>query len=471
MLFHTWEFAAFFLVVYAVFLLVRRNNPLMLAWLAAASYFFYGRWNPCYVALLGFSTVMNWAIGLRMERSTRKKRWLWLSVLGNLFFLGFFKYSEFAVENINALLARLGAGAVLGNPAQQAMQALDIPYILPVGISFYTFLAMSYTFDLYRGEISAERNLLRFAAFQSFFPLLLSGPIERAKNLIPQLRRPRPVGRNDLAGGLSLFLVGWFKKAALADYLTLYVDRIYGNPDQFQSPALILATIAFAWQIYFDFSGYTDMARGVARLMGFDLMLNFNNPYVSTGLGEFWNRWHISLSSWFKDYVYIPLGGNRGTKFQTYRNMVVTMVISGVWHGAAWGFVLWGALHALGRVLTRGLERTAFYRDRTPKFAKQLGIFAFVTFAWIFFRGQTWEKSWAVLSGIFTSGWGDPQAPVLMLLMVLAVWIYQFLYSEGPRTRALLETAPLRVGLAAAMLAYLMVVAPGGAQKFIYFQF
>lgn len=304
------------------------------------------------------------------------------------------------------------------------MQFLDIPCLLPVGISFYTFQAMSYILDLYRGQVPAERLLLRFAAFVSYFPLLLSGPIQRARDLIPQLREPRTVTRRDLADGLSQFLVGFFRKAALADYLTLYVDKVYGNPDQFQAPALVLSTFAFAWQIYFDFSGYTDMARGVAQLMGFNLKLNFNTPYVSASLGEFWNRWHISLLTWFKDYIYIPLGGNRGTKFQTYRNMVRTMVISGVWHGAAWGFVLWGALHALGRVLTRELERTAFYGDRIPDAVKQAGVFAFATFAWIFFRAETGEKSWLFISRMFTSGWGDPQMPVLMLLMIAAVWAY-----------------------------------------------
>jgi D-alanyl-lipoteichoic acid acyltransferase DltB (MBOAT superfamily) len=350
------------------------------------------------------------------------------------------------------------------------MQALDIPYAFPVGISFFTFRSLSYTLDVYRGEIPVERNLIRYAVFVSLFPQLAAGPIDRARSLIPQLHGTLPIARQDVTDGLSHFLVGFFKKAALADALGLYVDKVYGNPDQFQAPALLMATFAFSWQIYFDFSGYTDMARGVARMMGFRLALNFNNPYAATGLGEFWGRWHISLSTWFRDYVYIPLGGNRGTKLGTYRNMILTMVISGVWHGPAWGFILWGALHALGRVVTRELERTAFYRDRVPRFVKQIGTFAFVTFAWIFFRGQSWEKSWLILSGIFTSGWADPQFPILMLLMILAAWAYQFLHEGGPKIRALLELTPVRLGLAAAMLVYLMVFAQG-AQRFIYQQF
>jgi alginate O-acetyltransferase complex protein AlgI len=232
-----------------------------------------------------------------------------------------------------------------------------------------------------------------------------------------------------------------------------------------------MATFAFAWQIYVDFSGYTDMARGIAYVMGFRLMLNFNNPYVATGLGDFWNRWHISLSTWFKDYVYFPLGGNRGGKWFTYRNMVATMLISGVWHGAAWGYIIWGALHAVGRVVTRELEQTAFYRDRVPKLVKQLGVFAFVSFTWIFFRGQTWGQSWLVLSRIFTTGWVNPEFPAFALVLILAIWIYQFLYtSEGPGKR-FVEWAPVRVGLALGMLAYLAVVAQPGSQQFIYFQF
>jgi D-alanyl-lipoteichoic acid acyltransferase DltB (MBOAT superfamily) len=351
------------------------------------------------------------------------------------------------------------------------MTGAGLQYLLPVGISFFTFQSMSYTIDVYRGQIPVERSLVRFAAFVSLFPQLVAGPIERASNLLPQLHGTRAISRDDITQGLSHFLVGLFKKVALADYLALYADKVYGDPGAHGAPALLLATFAFAWQIYFDFSGYTDMARGVARMMGFRLMLNFNNPYVATGLGDFWDRWHISLSTWFKDYVYFPLGGNRGTKWRTYRNMVATMLISGVWHGAAWGFVIWGALHALGRVVTRELERTAFYRFRVPTLAKQLGVFAFVCLTWIFFRGQTWERSWLVLSRIFTAEWTDPRFPLVMLVMVLAVWVYQFLHDSGPRTRAVLEFAPVRVGLAAAMIAYLMVFAQAGNQQFIYFQF
>jgi D-alanyl-lipoteichoic acid acyltransferase DltB (MBOAT superfamily) len=305
----------------------------------------------------------------------------------------------------------------------------------------------------------------------SLFPQLVAGPIERASNLLPQLQKAPRITGEHLAGGASQFLVGLFKKVALADYLALYVDKVYGDPASFPSGALVLATIAFAWQIYFDFSGYTDMARGIGHAMGFRFMKNFDNPYVATGLGDFWNRWHISLSSWFKDYLYFPLGGNRKGKLATYRNMFVTMIVSGIWHGAAWTFVIWGALHAVGRVLTRELEGTSVWTRRVPRLLKQVLVFTFVSFAWVFFRARSLDDAWTVLTRIFTTGWGDPQFPLLAAALIGAVWGYQLLYTSGVRMKALLEAAPARVGLAALMLVYLAVFAQPSLQAFIYFQF
>jgi alginate O-acetyltransferase complex protein AlgI len=231
----------------------------------------------------------------------------------------------------------------------------------------------------------------------------------------------------------------------------------------------MLATFLFCWQIYFDFSGYTDMARGVARMMGFRLMLNFNNPYLATGLGDFWSRWHISLSSWFKDYVYIPLGGNRRGKFNTYKNMFLTMVISGLWHGAAWTFVIWGAVHALGRFCTRELERTPFYREKVPKILKQLFVFVFVTFAWIFFRAESIGDAWTIVMGIFTSGFTVPRCPVLALALIFVVWLYQFAYES--KLKWLLELRAVRICAIILMILYLTLFAPSSRQPFIYLQF
>jgi len=476
MLFHTWIFAAFFLLVWPVYLAVRRTR-LRDGWLLGASYVFYGWWNPLYLVLIVRCTVFDYVAVRLMARTTRprlRKLWLALSVACNLAVLGVFKYGRFLTDNLNDLLASAGI--------QYALPAPGV--LLPVGISFYTFQSMSYTIDYYRGRIDAEPSLVRFATFVALFPQLVAGPIERASNLLPQLRTPREIHGRDLADGLSMFVVGLFKKVALADYLALYVDRVYDAPEQYRSAALIAATVAFGWQIYFDFSGYTDMARGIGRFMGFRLMLNFRNPYLAAGLGEFWQRWHVSLSTWFRDYVYIPLGGNRGGTFRTYRNMVLTMLVSGLWHGAAWTFVIWGALHAAGRVLTRRLETTDFYNRTLPKPVRQLLVFAFVTFTWIFFRAHSLGDAWLIVTRIFSTGWADPRFPLLAAALIAAVWAYQIAFESGGltwrfgsgrtwtfRPGRLVRLAPVRVAIVVLMILYLaMVPAPGG-QPFIYFQF
>ena len=458
MLFHTWIFVLFFLLFYPVYLAVK-GTRLRDPWVLAASYVFYGWWNPFYLLLITYSTVVDYFAVLRMAKSSRRKLWLALAVGNNLCLLSLFKYAGFVVRNLNALLDALGADYFIPDPG----------WLLPVGISFYTFQSMSYTIDCYRGRIQPEGSFFRFATFVSLFPQLVAGPIQRASSLLPQLRRPTRISVSDVTDGLSLFLVGLFKKLALADYLAVYVDHVYASPADHQAPALLLATFAFGWQIYFDFSGYTDMARGIARMLGFRLMVNFNHPYLATSLGDFWNRWHISLSTWFKDYVYVPLGGNRHGKFNTYKNMFLTMVISGVWHGAAWRFVIWGTLHALGRVLTRELEATAFYRERIPRMVKQALVFAFVTFAWIFFRARSLDDAWLIVTGIFSSSWTDPAFPVLALGLVLLVWAYQFIYES--KAAGTLRLAPVRVGLAVLMILYLAVVPGSKGQPFYYFQF
>jgi D-alanyl-lipoteichoic acid acyltransferase DltB (MBOAT superfamily) len=501
MLFHTWLFFLFFLIVYPVYLIVRKNNRPMIIWLMIASYTFYGWWNTTfykgplstllyhlivnpYLLLLFSTSAIDYLMVLFMERSQSqriRKLWLIISLVSNFGFLGYFKYSGFFTENINVLLMRLGASWQLPNPVvypNAFLGLLGAPrdwffenVVLPIGISFHTFQSMSYTIDAYRGKIETERSFLRFLTFVSFFPQLVAGPIERASNLLPQLQKTPTISRQDITEGLSLFLVGFFKKVALADYLAKYVDRVYDSPGQFDASALLVGTVAFGWQIYFDFSGYTDMARGIARVMGFKLMLNFNNPYAATGLGDFWARWHISLSTWFKDYLYFPLGGNRRGKLRTYFNMFVTMVISGVWHGAAWTYVVWGALHAIGRCSTRELEQSSFYRQRVPKIVKQVWVFAFVTLTWVFFRAQSLPDAWLVIRRIFTAGWTDPRFPAMLAVLVLAVWAYQLLFSSRARLRGVLEWAPVRVVLVILMIVYLAVIAQPSTKQFIYFQF
>ena len=533
MLFHTWIFFLFMLVVVPGFLLLRKTR-LWIPWLLLASYVFYGWWNPYYLILVAYSTALDFILvalmdhcpldrpkvtlcerlahprfddtvlkiafavsalgtlgflgmavaGLPTLRPTMavltlifalmavgaffasRAVWLGVSIVNNLAILLFFKYAQFLVENGNALLARLHLAATLPDPA--TLMPFGAAYVLPVGISFFTFQSMSYSIDFYRGRVHRERDFIRFAAFVSFFPQLMAGPIERASHLLPQFYEFPKITSRDLTDGLSLFLVGLFKKLALANYLSYYVERVYDNPKAYGAPALVMATVAFAWQIFFDFSGYTDMARGIAKAMGFQLMLNFNNPYLATGLGDFWARWHISLSTWFRDYLYIPLGGNKEGLFKTYRNLFLTFFISGIWHGAAWTFVIWGLLHAFGILVTRELERTPFYRDRVPRLLKQLGVFAFVCFAWIFFRASSLPEALLIVQRIFTAGWVDPEMPLLMIAIVAVIWLYQMAYEST--LRPWLQTDFARVGGAVAMILYLFLCSSGGG-AFIYFQF
>jgi alginate O-acetyltransferase complex protein AlgI len=458
MLFQTWSFALFFLIVYPLYLILKRTR-FGLVWLLVASYFFYGCFNPLYLILIAYSTVIDYTVVRIMDKSRHRKLWLSVSIINNLSLLSFFKYGQFITDNINLFLSSVHIPYALPSPG----------LLLPVGISFYILQSMSYTIDFYRGNIEKETSFIRYATFVSFFPQLVAGPIERARHLLPQLHEQPPISVRDITDGLSLFVVGFFKKVALADYLALYVDKVYDAPGQFHSPALILATFLFSWQIYFDFSGYTDMARGLARMMGYRLMLNFNNPYMSTSLGEFWTRWHISLSSWFKDYVYIPLGGNRKGKFNTYRNMFLTMVISGLWHGAAWTFIIWGLVHALGRFCTRELERTSFYQEKIPKLAKQLSVYLFVTFTWIFFRANNISEAWVILKRIFSFVFTNPYCPLLALIFILTAWLYQFVFES--KMKRILEPRFVRVGVVLFIILYLAVFAPSSAKPFIYFRF
>jgi alginate O-acetyltransferase complex protein AlgI len=458
MLFQTWSFLIFFLLAYPLYLLVK-GTRLRLPFLLVVSYVFYAWLDPWYLIPIIYASIVDYFVIAAMARSQRKGLWLFASMANSLILLSVFKYGGFITGNVNALLSGLGLSYAIAAPGR----------LLPAGLSFFLFQSMGYVIDCYRGTVERERDFIAHATFVAFFPRLLAGPIERADNLMPQLRETPRIKVDDFAEGLSLFVVGLFKKIALADYLALYVGKVYAAPGEFQSPALLLATFLFAWQIYFDFSGYTDMARGVARMLGIRLMLNFNNPYLATSLGEFWGRWHISLSSWFKDYVYIPLGGNRKGRFSTYRNIFLTMVLSGLWHGAAWTFVLWGAVHAIGRLATREMERTRFYQEKVPRFAKQIFVFAIVAFAWIFFRAESVSDAWLIVARIFTGGVANPYCPLLALGLIAGVWCYQYVFES--RLRSLLESKAVRVGLVVFMLAFLAIFNPSSEQAFIYMQF
>jgi len=458
MLFQTWPFFIFFAVVYGGYLFIK-GTRLRLPWLLVSSYVFYAWLGPIYLIPLAYATIVDYLVTGRMIKSRRPRTWLTVSIANNLSVLILFKYVGFIADNINVLLSSLGTSYVIAPPG----------FLLPAGLSFYLLQSIGYTIDVYRGHTKRETNFLAYATFVSFFPRLLAGPIERANHLLPQLHDNPRVTLRDFTDGLSIFVVGYFKKVALADYLALYVTKVYDAPEQFQAPALLLATFLFAWQIYFDFSGYTDMARGVARMMGIRLMRNFDNPYLAVSMGDFWKRWHISLSSWFRDYVYIPLGGNRRGTFATYRNVFMAMVLSGLWHGAAWTFVLWGVIHALGNFTTRELERTSFYVCKLPTVVKQLFVFVLVTFAWIFFRAHSIGDAWTILAKIFTSGSANPAAPLWALALIAGVWCYQWLFES--RLRWLLELAAVRMLLVLSMLAYMVLTVRAQGQPFVYMQF
>lgn len=330
MVFNSLEFAVFLAIVFPLYLVLpRRGQNLMLL---AASYVFYGMWDWRFLGLLIASTAVDFLCGLAIDREQReahRRRWLWLSVAVNLSFLGFFKYFDFFAESLQRLLASLGIDAGLST----------LGIYLPVGISFYTFQSMSYTIDVYRRQLPATRHPLDFALYVAFFPQLVAGPILRASYFMAQVLSPRRVTAEGVSEGTWLIFFGLFKKVFIADNLAPIVERIYAAPGEFSGPHVIIGIYAFAWQIYCDFSGYSDIARGLGKIMGFDIRLNFNLPYFARDPTDFWNRWHISLSLWLRDYLFNPLGGNRR---RTLRNLVITMGLGGLWHGAAWHFVAWG---------------------------------------------------------------------------------------------------------------------------------
>lgn len=395
MLFNSIEYLLFLPIVFLSYWVLGKRLYLQNALLLLASYFFYGWWSLSFLGLLILSTTLDFFYGFGVHSENRKKAklFLWLSIVNNLGILAVFKYYNFF-----AIQFQLAASSI----------GLDIPIhllnvILPVGISFYTFHGMSYVFDIYYQRQKPIRSILDYALFVGFFPLLVAGPIERAHHLLPQVQKPRELNYHQLIQGCRLMLWGFFKKVFIADNLAEVVDKIYANADQYNSYTLLLGMLAFSFQIYCDFSGYTDIALGTAKLFGFELLSNFKFPYFSRDLAEFWRRWHISLSSWFRDYLYIPLGGSKNGKLQTIRNIFIIFIVSGFWHGASWNFIVWGGLHACGFLPILLLNKNRIYVHETvaynrnyPNLKEILQIsstFIFVSFAWIFFRASTLNEA------------------------------------------------------------------------------
>lgn len=458
MLFNTWSFVLFFVCFAAGFYLLRKRATGRLVWLLAGSYFFYGFLDIRFLLPLMVTTVVDYFSGKGIARGKHPRLFLALSLIVDIGILCTFKYLNFFLENIQALC----------DWAQWDAAMPEWELLLPIGISFYTFQSLSYVLGVYGKKQRVENNLLRYAAFVAMFPQLLAGPIERGRNILPQLRHTPLIREQEICDGLSLFITGLFKKTVMADMLAVYVGMVYGDVQSFSSASVCLAAFFYSWQIYFDFSGYSDMARGVGRMLGFRLMLNFDNPYTALDVREFWKKWHISLSSWFKDHVYIPLGGGRCVKYRVWWNVMVTMVVSGLWHGAAWNFIIWGALNGLGAVISPRTDKSSWY-SRIPRIIRQLATFIFITVTWVFFRLGTTEEACQVLRRCVSGASGTTVVPLIPLIMLFAVWIWQLFYDSGKRR--LLENSVVKCIALSAMLILVFLLSGGGHEQFIYFQF
>jgi len=472
LLFPTATFAIFFLIVLPLSWLTMPWPHRWRPFIVIASYVFYSWWDWRFVFLLAGCTVWNQVLAVRIWRTpdrSRRKALLFLALAGDLGVLGYFKYYDFFVSSTDNMATVVG---------------LDLPFslktiVLPVGISFFTFMAISYVVDAYRGDFQPT-TLEKFAVYLSFFPHLVAGPIVRPGELIPQLETPRDPRRVDTSRAFYLIATGLFKKVVIANYLaSSIVDQVFAAPGQHSSLEILIAVYAYAVQIYADFSGYTDIAIGIALLLGFSFPQNFDSPYAAVSVQDFWRRWHMTLSRWLRDYVYIPLGGNRRGSVATYRNLMLTMLIGGLWHGAAWTFVVWGGLHGAA------LAGERWWRERSdaaapratgwPLWRARILTFHFVCLAWIFFRSDSFASAWDMIEGLFTQ-WGRPSPLVTSgVLLALAVGIgSQYLPARVPRIlMARFSRLPVLAQATVLALALMLtsVLGPEGVAPFIYFQF
>lgn len=431
MLFNSFNFAIFLPIIFFVYWYVtQRNLTLQNTFLLLASYFFYACWDWRFLFLLIFSTLLDYFTGLKMADSSgikEKKFWLWLSIAVNLGFLMVFKYYNFFIGSFAEALSHFGL----------SFQPWTLNIILPVGISFYTFHGLSYVVDVYNDRIKAEKNLIEYSVFVSFFPLLVAGPIERATHLLPQIKRKRVFSYDQAADGLRQMAWGFFKKIVIADNCAELANQIFTTSADQHGSTLLLGALLFTFQIYGDFSGYSDIALGTARLFGIELLRNFAFPYFSRDIAEFWRRWHISLSSWFKDYLYIPLGGSKGGDWMRIRNTFIIFLVSGFWHGANWTFIVWGGLNALFIMPSIILKRNRDHLEtvaagRLLPSIKELGgmtlTFGLTVFAWIFFRAENLAHATSYISGIFSPSFFtkplfDGYEKAKTILMVIAVFL------------------------------------------------
>ena len=482
MLFNYLDFAIFLPIVFLLYwFAVQRNLKLQNALIVIASYFFYGWWDWRFLSLIIFSTVVDYLVSQRLTNEynqSKRKLLLSISIIVNLGFLGFFKYFNFFLENF------VDAFSILGT--QINTNSLDI--ILPVGISFYTFQTLSYTIDVYRKKLDATKDFMAFSAFVCFFPQLVAGPIERATNLLPQFLKKRTFEYDKSVDGLRQILWGFFKKVVIADNCAEFANQIFNNSADLNGSTLLLGAIFFTFQIYGDFSGYSDIAIGTSRLFGFNLKQNFSTPYFSVDIAEFWRRWHISLSSWFRDYLYIPLGGSRGGTWIKIRNTFIISIVSGFWHGANWTFIIWGALNAiyfLPLLLTNSnrnnlnvvAEGKLFPSLR--EFISMLATFTLTVFAWIFFRAENLGHSLNYLSTLFSyslfkfPSFNDMPKALITLFLILFFIIIEW---NGRFEKYSIEKRFLKNNFIIRYTFYLLIIFmiyyfKGTSSEFIYFQF
>lgn len=483
MLFNSLEFFVFLPIVfllywYATSKQLKAQNILIIL----ASYVFYGLWDWRFLSLIFLSTTIDYLVGLKIfdsQSKKRKKMWLWCSVIFNVGLLGFFKYFNFFVDAWVDMFSLFG---------YEIKSTWTLRVLLPVGISFYTFQTMSYSFDIYYGRLKPTRDFIGFAAFVSFFPQLVAGPIERASNLLSQILNKRTFSYQQCVGGIKLILWGMFKKVVIADSLAPIVDDIFANYSNYPASSLILGVTLFSFQVYGDFSGYSDIAIGTAKLFGIELMSNFKFPHFSRNVAEYWQRWHVSLSTWFRHYVYIPLGGSRVSKLKSVRNICIIFLVSGFWHGANWTFIFWGAFHALAFIPVFLLGRNTIYKHSVvgqtsifPSFmeiGQVLLTFGIVTFSRIFFRSPSITDAFNFIKRIFNNfSYAEYMHPMgyrmIDYYILLAIFVfYEYLIRKDERSPFKFKSKYLRfIIYTIIILAMLLFYDSGFDRSFIYFQF
>lgn len=495
LLFNSIHFLVFFPIVVLIYFLI--PFKFRQVWMLISSYYFYMSWNPKYAILIGTTTIITYFSGLLIQKANEinneeesiklKKVWVLMSFVSNLGILFLFKYYNFFISSIKRILYLVNVTVIIPS----------FDYLLPIGISFYTFQALSYTMDIYRKDVKAEKNIVKYALFVSFFPQVLAGPIEKSKNFLSQFDEEHSFDYYRVRNGLILMLWGFFQKIVVADRLAILVNTVYNSPNKYRGLEVIIATIFYAFQIYCDFSSYSDIARGAAEIMGFRISVNFKQPYFSRSMKEFWRRWHISLSSWFKDYLYIPLGGNRCSKFRNYTNIMIVFLVSGLWHGASMNFLIWGGLHGIyqvmGNILKPFKEKILdTLRIKTDifsfKFFQVLINFALVDFAWIFFRANSFTGAemliknmfyfnpWIFYSGeIYKLGLDSKDFKVAVLGISIVLIVNCIQATESVRIDLSKQNIGFRWAVYFTAIIFILILGvygPGySKQQFIYFQF